>query len=242
LSDKFWHGIWRISGKPEKLVLGGLMKHVIQFSLLVALLAVAACGKNKSGGGSDVPSQFNPINVGLPASQSFQELRQQMASKDPRAGLVVHQPYGFYTSTVSMKNSSWWIFDFNSYTTSTVCDAVRVTDLNSLSLYIRRINCSTLAASGAESTGQFNGVNSPAIQEILNIDPNMVSSIRLGQVSFQGQTYRAYSITVMGWNGMNAQVVAHYVVSPEMPLFLNPIYKTTSNVTEGLMGAQISIQ
>lgn len=221
------------------------MKHFIQYGLLLALLAMSACGKNKSGGGGDIyGSVFNPINVNQPVAQSMAEIRNQIASKNPVEGLVVGQPYGFFRTTTTSNPGSFWIFEYNTFSSSTVCDEVRPNALSGVpvSLAVREVSCSTGSSSSAFQTNSFNGHSSPAIQEIMGIQDINVQQVRNVQISYKGQTYQGYLI-VTGTRDIfdNVGQLTQYVVSPQMPLLLNPVLKTDGMESDGLIGAQIQV-
>ena len=221
------------------------MKHFIQYALLLALLGISACGKNKSGGGGDVyGSVFNPININQPVNQSLAQIKAQIANKSPVEGLVMGNPYGFFRTQTTATPGSFWIFSYNTFSSNTVCDEVRPNSITTVpvSIAVREVSCSTGSSSAQFQTRTFNGQSSPAIQDILNIPEYSVQQVRLVQILYRGQTYQGYLI-VSGTTDIfgNVGQTTQYVVSPQMPLLLNPILKTNGMESDGVIGTQIQV-
>lgn len=220
------------------------MKHFIQYGLLLALLAFSACGKNKSGGTDQGTSIFSPININQPVAQSLAEIKNQIANKNPLEGLVMGNPYGFFRTQTTSSPGSFWIFSYNTFSSNTVCDEVRPNSITTtpVSLAVREVSCSTGTSSASYETRSFNGQSSPAIQDILNIPDYSVQQVRNVQISYRGQTYQGYLI-VSGTTDIfgNVGQTTQYVVSPQMPLLLNPVLKTNGMESDGVIGTQIQV-
>lgn len=218
------------------------MKNFIQYGLLLSLLILAACGKNKSGGQQNT-SIFSPININQPVAQSLAEIKNQIANKSPVDGLVVHQTYGFFRTTTSSNPGSFWIFDYTTYSSNTICDEVRPSALGTpVSLAVREVSCSTGGSSAQFNNQSFNGHSSPAIQEILNIQEGSVQQVRNVTITYKGGSYQGYLIVVGTSNIFgNIGEVTQYVVSPQMPLLLNPVLKSSNMASDGVIGAQIQV-
>lgn len=210
---------------------------LFNFVLLAALLSfAAACGKDNKSGGGGSSSSISPINIGQPANQSVAQLKSQLRAKSPSAGLVAMSiEYVFYRTSVNANNGSWWIFDYTTYSSQSVCDTVRVNNLSNLSIAVKTGNCSY--SSNPYTTATYLGLNDPNLKEFLDLPEGLIASngVRAGKVYYQGQQYYAYSVLTLN----NEQ----YVVSPAMPLMLNPVMKKNLSTgdTEGVVGAQISI-
>jgi hypothetical protein len=76
-------------------------------------------------------------------------------------------------------------------------------------------NCSY--SSNPYTTATYLGLNDPNLKEFLDLPEGLIASngVRAGKVYYQGQQYDAYSVLTLN----NEQ----YVVSPAMPLMLNPV-------------------
>ncbi|MCE3012904.1 MAG: hypothetical protein LW878_07520 [Proteobacteria bacterium] len=216
------------------------MKNYIQYGLLLSLLVLGACGKNKSGA-QQPTSSFSPININQPVAQSLAEIKNQIASKSAVDGLVVGQSYVFFRTTTTSTPGSFWIFDYNTFSSSTDCDEVRPNAVSTVpvSIAVRAVNCSTGSSSASFETRSFNGHSSPAIQEILNIAEGTVQQVRSVTISYKGGSYQGYLI-VTG-SGIYGNVVTQYVVSPQLPLLLNPVLKANGMESDGVIGAQIQV-
>jgi hypothetical protein len=216
---------------------------LFNFVLLAALLSfAAACGKdNKSGGGgrsSSLPV-YSPINIGQPINQSLAQIKAQLSSKNPSQGLALHQTYDFYTTTINTNTNSgsWFIFNWNFSTSSSStsnCEEVRVSSLSTLSIYVKSGSCSSYK-NNSGTAGTYQGLNDISLRAFLDLPEGMVvpNGVRAGKVYYMGQQYDAYAVTTYN----NEQ----FVVSPAMPLMLNPVLKRTPTTTEGVVGAQVSI-
>lgn len=213
---------------------------LFNFVLLAALLSfAAACGKDNKSGGGGSSSSISPINVGQPVNQSLAQIKAQLNSKSPSQGLVLHQPYDFFTTTINTNSNSvsWLIFNFNwnfSSSSTSNCEEVRVTSLSTLSLYVKSGNCSNYK-SNTGVAGTYQGLNDSSLRAFLDLPEGMVvpNGVRAGKVYYMGQQYDAYAVTTYN----NEQ----FVLSPGMPLMLNPVLRRTPTTTEGVVGAQVSI-
>ena len=207
---------------------------LFNFVLLAALLSfAAACGKdNKSGGGGS--SNFDAINTNQPANQSVAQLKSQLLGKNPTAGIVAHQPYDFYTTTVSANNGNWWIFDYTTYSSTSTCESVRMTSTSTLSLYVQSGDCDDYKYNTGVA-GTYQGHNDSSLRAFLDLPDGMIvpNGVRAGKVEYMGQQYDAYSVQT--YDGQQ------FVISPSMPLMLNPVMRKSQTVTEGVIGAYISI-
>lgn len=208
---------------------------LFNFVLLAALLSfAAACGKDNKSGGGGSSSSISPINIGQPANQSVAQLKAQLLGKNASTGIVAHQPYDFYTTTVSANNGNWWIFDYTTYSSTSTCESVRMTNTSSLSLYVQSGNCNNYK-SNTGVAGTYQGHNDSSLRAFLDLPDGMIvpNGVRAGTVYYMGQQYDAYSVQTYD----NQQ----FVISPSMPLMLNPVMRKSQTVTEGVIGAQISI-
>ncbi|MBY0515693.1 MAG: hypothetical protein K2P81_02210 [Bacteriovoracaceae bacterium] len=198
------------------------------------ILFAAACGKdNKSGSSSD--GFFSALNTnGQAPAQSLAQLKSQLNSKDPKAGLAAGQTLDFYQTSVSANQGNWWIFQYTTYSSSSNCERVRVMDINAMTLQVQSGDCSNYTTKSF-SYSTYNKSTDPALQAFMNISEGSVTQVRQGTVYFNGVQQPAYLVQVSNGD--------QYVVAPNLPLLANPVMKKNiySGDTEGLIGAQVSI-
>jgi hypothetical protein len=209
---------------------------LFNLSFLAALMVIAAaCGKDNKSGSKSNSSYYGSINTnGQTPSQSLSQLKSQLNSKDPKAGIFPGQNIDFYQTTVSQNTSNWWIFNFSTYTSSSDCQRVRVMDANALTLQVQSGTCSNYTSQSFTYL-TYNKSTDSSLQEFMNITDGSVMQVRTGSVNYLGQSQPAYLVQTSSGD--------QYVVAPNLPLIVNPVMKKNiySGDTEGVIGAQVNI-
>jgi hypothetical protein len=189
--------------------------------LLFLAVLVSSCGKNsknvQGGGSSSSSTSFNPIQN---ASQSVQDLQNQLQARDMRSSAYGNARIGSnftkknYIANTNTQSVNLWIFDFN-YTSNSMTlsstDTYRVSNVDS-----------------ADQVTTDRGIitRSEVLNKIFHPETTIGSScsISVQNVQLSGSQQVNLNFTILeNCSGTSKYYAISTVVDLNLPLFMNPV-------------------
>ncbi len=183
-----------------------------------------ACGKKSGSSGGNDDSNYSNVNVGglIPASE-LDEIKEDLANKTATQGLSNGQTFRFIDINGMSQSTFEFLgidlnFSWGSSFGSPDCEFIMV--LPNGAIESGEDDCNDYTPEGLVQ-GIYDPASDPELMAFMGVQAGSVAQIRRSNVVFQSKTYAAYVVDVK--QGFSNQITKRYVVSPKLPLLLNPI-------------------